>query len=164
MLYRNYSRYIDFCQLDPWGGLLMHSKNQGRIEIGNRIRRLRKSRGESLIKLAAAASISSGYLSDVERGESALSGEKLASIAKVMNVSVDYLLSGKNTASQANVSEITIPEALSDAATIMELSFEQTIRLLNGRRSLVAKRSGSESNEWTTDQWIAFYSNVKGYL
>lgn len=142
----------------------MQNKTQGRIEIGSRIRRLRKSREESLTELAAAANISSGYLSDVERGESALSGEKLASIAKAMNVSVDYLLSGKNTVSQADVSEITIPEALSDAATIMKLSFEQTIRLLNGRRSLVAKRSGSESNEWSTDQWIAFYSNVREYL
>jgi transcriptional regulator with XRE-family HTH domain len=142
----------------------MQNKTQGRIEIGSRIRRLRKSRGKNLTELATAANISSGYLSDVERGESALSGEKMASIARIMNVSVDYLLSGKNISSQSEASGITIPDALSEAATIMELSYEHTIRLLRGRGSLVAERSNNDGTEWTPDQWIAFYNNVKEYL
>ena len=135
-----------------------------RIELGNRIRRLRLSRGLKLQELAEEAGLSTGYLSDIERGRSALSGEKLASLARVLCVTADYLLTGERGDGISDQHDITIPKTLSAVAVLLQLSHEQTIRLLKGRRSIVARRSTTQNSDWTEDEWIAFYNNVKAYL
>lgn len=133
-------------------------------EIGNRIRGIRKDRKLSLQKLSNETGISVGYLSDVERGENALSGEKIATIARVLATTTDYLLSGETDSKASSSIEINIPTALSEAAMTLNLSYEQTIRLLEGRRSLVAKRTRGDGQEWNEEQWIEFYRTVEEYL
>jgi transcriptional regulator with XRE-family HTH domain len=133
-----------------------------REQIGNRIRDLRQLRKLSLQQLAKLASMSPGYLSEVERGHSAISGEKLAKIAEHLGTSVDYLLSGREEAKEPTV--INIPPGLSEAAKLLDLSFTDTLRLLEGKRSLVARRSGNAEVEWTKDDWINFYNKVKAFF
>ena len=133
-----------------------------REEIARRIRSLRRARGISIHKLAGTVEMSPGYLSEVERGHSAVSGEKLARLAEELGVTADYLLSGREGASPNSV--IRIPNGLSEAAKYLELTYEQTIRLLAGKSSLVAARRSSSDVEWTKDKWIDFYNKVKPYL
>src|SRR5258708_38872081 len=85
-----------------------------REQTARRIRTLRRARGLSIQKLAETVGMSQGYLSEVERGGSAVSGEKLARLAEELGVSVDYLLSGRNETASDSV--IHIPPGLSEAA------------------------------------------------
>ena len=108
--------------------------------------------------------ISVGHLSDVERGESALTGEKIAIVAKIMNETTDYLLTGERVTKDRGDAPFSIPSALSEVAVGLNLSYEQTIKLLEGRRSLIARRSRETSQDWAADDWRSFYEKVKEYL
>ena len=133
-----------------------------RQEIGARIKRLRIIKGLTIKELAQNAGTSAGYLSEVERGGPALSGEKLGALAGCLGSSVDYLLTGIAEPNQA-LPETRIPAGLAQAAEILDLSYVQTTKLLAGKHSLVAGR-GSEQDEWTVDDWVHFYEKVKHYL
>lgn len=106
--------------------------------------------------------MSQGYLSEVERGLSAVSGEKLARLAEALGASADYLLLGR--IEQSSSPSIQIPPGLSEAAEALNLSYAQTIRLLAGKGSLVARRSTNVEEEWTKNKWVDFYEKVKLYL
>ena len=133
-----------------------------REEIARRIRGLRRSRDLSIQKLAEAVVMSAGYLSEVERGHSAISGEKLARLAEELGVTTDYLLSGR--AEHTSDSAVHIPPGLSEAAKVLDLTYAQTLRLLAGKESLVARRSTKTEREWTKDDWVEFHHKVKPYL
>jgi transcriptional regulator with XRE-family HTH domain len=133
-----------------------------REEIANRIRTLRRARGLSIEKLAALADISAGYLSEVERGLSEISGAKLARLAENLGATADYLLMGRED--QAPNAPVTISPGLSEAARKLDLSYAQTLQLLLGKEQLVARRSANASQEWATEKWIEFYNKVRDYL
>jgi transcriptional regulator with XRE-family HTH domain len=137
-----------------------------RADIGRRIKQLRKSKDLSLQKLAEEAGFSAGYLSEVERGNSVLSSEKLSAVARVFGVTADYVLTGRTNAGGATDPDVKIPKALSEFAVSSNLSHEQTMRLLAGHNSLFARRTkeGAEAGEWSVDQWSSFYNRVKDYL
>jgi len=46
----------------------------------------------------------------------------------------------------------------------LNLTYAQTIRLLQGRQSLIAKRSGGSTREWESSDWRNFYENVKDII
>jgi transcriptional regulator with XRE-family HTH domain len=123
---------------------------------------LRRSKGLSIEKLADAADISAGYLSEVERGHSEISGAKLARLAEQLGTTVDYLLTGREDPTSST--SITIPPGLSEAAQKLELSYAQTLQLLLGKEQLVARRSARTEQEWTCERWIEFYEKVRDYL
>jgi len=138
--------------------------NSLRVEVGRRIRSIRVSKGITGKSLAKMAEISAPYLSEIERGLSEVSGEKLLRIASSLGVSVQTLLDG--TAPDSRPTDgVTIPTALDQAAAQMALSYRDTVRLLQGRQSLVARRSsGGEEEEWQVGDWLEFYQKVKDYL
>lgn len=132
-----------------------------RTEVGRRIRALRKSRDLSIHRLAELAGISPGYLSDVERGSSSPSAEKLARIAAELGVTTDYLLTGTTSAT----APAQVPPGLAAAAEQLNLTYTQTVRLLAGKQSLVARRSSQHGgDDWSKTDWIEFYNKVKHYL
>lgn len=131
-----------------------------RAEVGRRIRVLRKSRDLPIQQLADLAGISPGYLSDVERGSSAPSAEKLARIAAELGVSTDYLLTGATTSS----APVQVPPGLAAAADQLNLTYTQTMRLLAGKQSLVARRSSRGDDDWSKADWVDFYNKVRPYL
>jgi transcriptional regulator with XRE-family HTH domain len=133
-----------------------------REEIAKRIRSLRRAKGISLHQLSEQSDISAGYLSEVERGLSEVSGVKLARVAEHLGVTADYLLSGR--ADPTAGAAIQISQALSEAAKVLDLTFAQTLRLMAGKESLVARRSNSAEREWTKEEWIDFYRKVEPYL
>lgn len=140
----------------------MATDTHARQEIGKRIKQLRISKGLTMKELAERAGMSAGYLSEVERGRSALSAEKLAALARCLGSTVDYLLTGVSTPNDA-FSDTRIPAELAEAAELLELSYVQTAKLLAGKRSLVARR-GAQADEWSSDDWISFHDKVKQFL
>ncbi len=134
-----------------------------RLEVGRRIKRLRKAQDITGHELAKRSNISAGYLSEVERGLSAVSVDKLKQIAEGLGVAVDVLL-GDYPAEAQDQNVIQIPSALSSAAEQLNLSYRATLALFQGQRSLLARRSKSDQSEWEVDQWVKFYEQVKDYL
>lgn len=134
-----------------------------RVEIGRRIKRLRQAQDITVQELARRSHVSAGYVSEIERGLSAVSVDKLMQIAEGLKVGLDTLLGeASEDASDQNV--IRIPAALSAAAEQRNLSHRATLTLLQGRRSLTARRSQSDEAEWTVEDWLKFYDQVKDYL
>jgi transcriptional regulator with XRE-family HTH domain len=136
---------------------------QHRAEVGRRIKRLRLAQDITVHELAKRSTISAGYLSEVERGLSAVSIDKLKDIAGGLGIGVDALLDDSQTEAQGQ-NMIQIPTSLSTAAEQLNLSYRATLALFQGRKSLRAKRSNSEQAEWNVDEWVKFYKQVKDYL
>jgi transcriptional regulator with XRE-family HTH domain len=136
---------------------------QQRAEVGRRIKRLRQAQDLTVHDLAKRSSISAGYLSEVERGMSAVSIDKLKQIAGGLGVGVDALL---DDSQQENPGQnvVQIPASLSAAAEQLNLSYRATLALFQGKKSLLAKRSNSEQAEWDVNEWVKFYKQVKDYL
>lgn len=134
-----------------------------RLEVGRRIKRLRQAQDITGHELAKRSNISAGYLSEVERGLSAVSVDKLKQVAEGLGVGVDVLL-GDYPAEGHDQNVVQIPSALSAAADQLNLSYRATLALFQGQRSLLARRSKSEQSEWDIDQWVKFYEQVKDYL
>lgn len=140
----------------------MESERPDRVEVGQRIKRLRMAQKLTVQELAKRGGVSPGYLSEVERGLSAVSVDKLTQIASGLGVGVDVLL-GEETPS-ASKGIVQIPAALSTAADQLNLSHRATLTLLRGQRTLTARRSDAETDEWSVQQWLTFYEQVKEYL
>ena len=133
-----------------------------RIEVGRRIKRLRQSQDVTVQELAKRSGVSSGYLSEVERGLSAISVDKLMQIAEGLGIGLDALLGEAQV--EADQGTVQIPAALSAAAEQLNLTHRATLTILKGQKSLTARRSQSDIRDWTVDDWLRFYEQVKDYL
>jgi transcriptional regulator with XRE-family HTH domain len=130
--------------------------------VGERIRQVREHRRLTQDRLAELTSISKGFLSDVENSKRNPSSEYILRIANSLGTSVDYLLKGESTnSSQADQSPVVIPPALSAAAQQLDLSYSQTVELLNAHQSVVARRSNKEVRQFEVSDWIALYKALK---
>ncbi len=74
-----------------------------RRELGDVLRDQRQHQGRTLREVSASASVSLGYLSEVERGEKEASSELLASICKALELPLSQMLS--NVADRVSLSE-----------------------------------------------------------
>ncbi len=72
-------------QISPGEGLL-------RSHIGATLRRVRVAQGQTLRALSRNASVSLGYLSEIERGQKEASSELLAAICAALNLPISQLL------------------------------------------------------------------------
>ncbi len=93
---------------------------------------------------------------------SAISVDKLVQIGEGLGISLDALLN--EAPDEADQSSVKVPAALSEAAEQLNLTYRATLLLLRGQRSLTARRSQSDSKEWSVDDWLKFYEQVKDYL
>lgn len=130
-----------------------------KIQTGKRIKEVRLSHGMSARSLARLSGLSSGYLSQIETGKSAASGEKLFQIATVLCVTMEYLLDGRK-ASLYLSDQIVIPGGLASVAENLDLTYAQTIRLMDGANALTGF-SEVAKDEWDTCDWMSFYNMVK---
>jgi transcriptional regulator with XRE-family HTH domain len=143
--------------------LILQADKHDRVEVGRRIKRLRQAQEMTAQELAKRSGVSPGYLSEVERGGPAVSVDKLRQIAAGLKVGLEALL-GDAPAESASPGVVEIPAALSAASEGLNLSHRATLTLLGAQRSLTAKRSNSGSPEWTVEEWLKFYDQVKTYL
>ncbi len=65
------------------------------LEIGNRIRKWRSLKGYTQEQVAELMDVSVQMYSNLERGRKAIRIENLVSLCRVMDVSIDYILTGK---------------------------------------------------------------------
>lgn len=74
--------------------------------IGDELRRRRQDQGRTLRDISGAASVSLGYLSEVERGQKEASSELIAAICGALDVSLsDVLASVSNQVAQAELAD-----------------------------------------------------------
>ena len=76
--------------------------------IGSRIREVRQMNHLSQNELSDKAKISAAYIRDIEKGRRSLSIERLNRIACALDVSVDFLLTGKRQSPPCDTEYIRI--------------------------------------------------------
>jgi len=126
---------------------------------GDRIREIREARGMTQDQLADKSDISKGFLSDVENDKRNISSENLLKVANVLGASVDYLLRGETRGARRE--EVVIPPELSEVAEELNLSYAETLELLEAHRSVVARRSSKGAKRFTADDWKQLYRAIK---
>lgn len=85
-----------------------------RREIGDVLRERRRLQGRTLREVSATASVSLGYLSEVERGEKEASSELLASICGALELPLSTVLidvSTRMAESEGLVQPVSLPVA-----------------------------------------------------
>lgn len=127
---------------------------------GDRIRELRDRQGWTQEKLAQEAGISKGFLSDVEGNKRNISSEYVLRVANALGASLDYLLRGEPGAREAAQDPVRIPPELSAAAQELELSYSDTLTLLDAHRSVVARRSNKSTKPLTKDEWKQLHAAI----
>ncbi|MGV1010199.1 MAG: helix-turn-helix domain-containing protein [Dermatophilaceae bacterium] len=83
-----------------------------RRELGDVLREARRVQGRTLREVSARASVSLGYLSEVERGEKEASSELLAAICSALEVPLSAVLamvSRKVAQSEAIAEPVVLP-------------------------------------------------------
>lgn len=93
-----------------------------RREMGDVLREERQHQGRTLREVSASASVSLGYLSEVERGEKEASSELLASICKALDLPMSQMLVG--VADRINLAEA----AEQQLSTVLAEGLAQPIR------------------------------------
>lgn len=127
---------------------------------GDRIKEIREARGWTQDHLAEKAGISKGFLSDVENNKRNISSENLLKIANVLGASVDYLLRGE-TGGPSSSRPVVIPPELSEVAEELNLTYGQTLELLEAHRSIIARRSSRGTKQFSADDWRQLYRAIK---
>jgi transcriptional regulator with XRE-family HTH domain len=131
-----------------------------KLTTGKRIREIREKREMTQEQLAKKAGMSKGFLSDVENDKTNIGSQGILRLANELGASVDYLLAGKVTESAEN-EQIIIPQELSLAAEELNLSYSDTLDLLNTFNSAVARRGKKYHKELTVDGWKKFHEAIK---
>jgi transcriptional regulator with XRE-family HTH domain len=133
------------------------------MKLGERIKERRTALGWTLDVLAQKAGLSKGFLSDVENAKRSVSAEHLLDLARVLGLSLDYLMTGEEEQQNAQAI-VEIPGPLAQFAGAEGLSFPKTLMLLQMQRQIVAHRSGSKKLAAEGFDWRKFYESVKDFL
>lgn len=128
---------------------------------GDRIRQAREGRGLTQDELARAAKVSKGFLSDVENNKRNISVEYALRIADALGISLDYLMRGEQGKAEVAREPVTIPPELSLAAQELNLTYSETLMLLDAHEAVVARRSNSSVARRTVDDWKRLHEAIK---
>lgn len=91
-------------------------------EIGKRIQNCRKHQGLTQEELADRMNVSIQMVSNLERGNKAIRIENLINLCHILNVSADYILTGKECSADLNT--------LADSISRLEHKEQKMIALL----------------------------------
>lgn len=130
--------------------------------VGERIKKRRTELGWTQDQLSQKAGISKSFLSDLENSKRSVSADNLLDIARVLSLSLDYLMKGEET--EPKSAEVQIPASLAAFADEERLTFKQTIALLRMREQIVAHRSSTKKEGLEQMDWQKFYEAVKEFL
>lgn len=130
--------------------------------VGERIKERRLDIGWTQDQLCTKAGLSKSFLSELENGKRSVSAANLLDIARALNVSLDYLMTGK--ASKETQSEVAIPASLANFAAEEGLSLRQTLMLLDMHKQILAHRSAKKKDGLEAVDWQKFYEGVKDFL
>lgn len=130
--------------------------------VGERIKERRAELGWTQDQLAQRAGISKSFLSELENGKRSVSADNLLDLARVLGVSLDYLMTGQEKGTK--LAEVQIPAALAKFAAEAGISFRQALTLLGMQRQIIAHRSATKKESLDKVDWRKFYECVKGFL
>lgn len=108
------------------------------------------------------AGLSKGFLSDLENGKRSIGSDKLLDVARVLNLSLDFLMTGEKT--EAAPSEVQIPASLAAYAADAGISFRQALTLLDMQSQIIAHRSTTKKDGLEDFDWQKFHEAVKEFL
>ena len=127
--------------------------------IGERIKEVRESLRITQDGLATKAGLSKGFISDVENNKRGISSENLLRLATALGASLDYLAKGATTTVE-RPKAIEIPLELSTAAEQLNLTYAQTLELLDTYNSVVARRSIRQQAPFDAEQWKKLHAAI----
>lgn len=133
------------------------------MKVGSRIKARREELGWTQDLLGQKAGLSKGFLSDLENNKRGVSAEKLLDLARVLGVTLDYLMTG-DEADRPCPTEIGIPTSLAHFAEREGLGFRKVLMLLKMRQQILAHRSATDREPGDDFDWQRFYESVKGFL
>ncbi|PWL72916.1 MAG: hypothetical protein DBY25_01530 [Clostridiales bacterium] len=119
------------------------------MEMGGRIRAIRKKVGLTSEQLANTMDISVQFLSDVERGKKSFSYENLIKLCRILRVSSDYILLGtEKSDKRARLHDVvdSIEEAY---LPMIEVAISNTIRviLMAREQALMEQKAEEQPSE-----------------
>ena len=98
--------------------------------VGERIMILRNERGYTRKTLAELAGISSKFLYEIESGKKGFSAVTLMKLSKALNVSMDYIMAGKDMKSSEDGIVATLeqfkPNTLENVERLIKIAYELT--------------------------------------
>ena len=100
----------------------------------------------------------------MENNKRNLSSRNLLSIANAVGTSIDYLLRGQTVEPAISQDPIVIPPELSRAAEELDLTFSQTIEVLEAHRSVIARRSSTGLRRLSVEDWKNLHQAIKDVL
>jgi transcriptional regulator with XRE-family HTH domain len=128
--------------------------------VGERIKTRRQELGWTQEELCKRANISPSFLSDLENGKRSVSAETLLGIARVLSLSLDYLMTGEG--SQVQTNQVQFPAKLADLARRENLTFVKALTLLDMKLQIIAHRR--DDDDLDAFDWKKFYESVKEFL
>lgn len=117
------------------------------VEIGNRMRQVRKSHNMSREQLAERAGVSSKFIYEIERGMKGMSAETVSKIAKALGETCDFLINGQDEEGDSREKVLNIIEQYDDkqvTALLHLLQAADDIHIPNPRRRKKSKLRGEE--------------------
>ena len=128
------------------------------MDLGDRLRELRKSKGETLKVTSEGTGLSVSYLSDIERGRTNPALQKLKVLAAHFDISVADLLHGVEFAGKQTSQ--ALPPGLSELINDEEWAYE----IDEGWVELLAKIDLRGARPQTKKQWLELYLSLKRIL
>lgn len=132
------------------------------MNVGERIRRRREELDWTQDRLATEAKLSKGFLSDLETGKRNVSAQYLLEISHALGVTLDFLMKGDT--SRPKTGDVQVPFSLSQFAKQENLTYAQTLMLLDMQRQIIAHRSHSKSDDLERVDWRRFHESMKPFL
>lgn len=129
--------------------------------VGDRLREIREAKKWTQDQLATKSGVSTGFLSDIENNKRNPSSEYVLKIANALGASIDYLLRGVEQLPASQNEPIVIPQMLASAAEQLNLSYADTVELLEAHRSVIARRSNKTIKTFEVKDWIELYRAIK---
>ena len=126
--------------LYPFSDETLNSMNS----VGERIKARRIELGWTQDELCKKSNIS-GFLSDLENNKRSISAETLLGIARVLSLSLDYLMKGDPN--QNPSTQVQFPTRLAEFAKNEDITFIQALILLDMKLQIVAHRSNSKTED-----------------
>lgn len=101
----NYGSTANFdSQITSFGGIIMYFSEEA---FGQRIRKLRQSKGISTNEMAVNLRVSTNYLGKIERGLRSPSFDFVIRLSLILGISTDFLLMGK-TEETININQLAL--------------------------------------------------------
>lgn len=109
-------------------------------EIGQRVRKMREYHEMTRENLAEYADISVQFLATIESGKKSMTTYTLYKIAKALQVSADYLLSGETVSGSSDNINLLLETLSPSEKDIAEHLLQTYIRGLSAREQLLEKK------------------------